>query len=163
MSVSAAHIPCPRCRLLCEAGSEHCIRCWTSLSKAPVRWRNVYHAVNHIDAWLAKNTLEMHGVAARIRDEHATRMMLHGHGNAVVEAAESDHLLAREVLRQVRGVRTDTEFLEWQELKHRRPTRKILLGALALLAAAAAAVGGSMLVSARTLEVTESRPSQARR
>ncbi|KAA0210982.1 hypothetical protein EDM80_12820 [bacterium] len=163
MGDSAAHISCPRCRKLCDAGGEFCIHCWAALSTAPVRWRHVYHAVNHVDAWLAKNTLELHGVAARIRDEHATRMMLHGHGNAVVEAAESDHLLAREVLRQVRGVRTDTEFLEWQELKHRRPARKILLGALALLAAAAAAVGGSMLVSAFAYEASESRPSQARR
>lgn len=163
MSQSPEHFACPRCRRLCESGSERCIHCWAALSNRPVRWRHVYHAVNHVDAWLAKNTLELHGVAARIRDEHATRMMLHGHGNAVVEAAESDHWLAREVLRQVRGVRTDTEFLEWQELKQRKPARRILLGALALLAAAAAAVGGSMLASALSVEPVESRPSRASR
>lgn len=117
------------------------------MSTKPIRWRNVYHATNSVDAWLAKSALESHGVCARIRDEHAARLMLHGHSNTVVEAAEGDHLLAQEVLRQVRGVRTDTEFLEWQELTRRRsPQRKILLGAMSLLAAAAAAlVTGSML------------------
>ncbi len=43
-------------------------------------------------------------------------MMLHGHANVVVEEADGDHWLAQECLRHVCGVRTDTEYLEWQEL-----------------------------------------------
>lgn len=132
---------CPKCSREGSGEGDRCIFCWASLASNPVRWRNVYHAVNSIDAWLAKSALESHGVCVRIKDEHAARMMLHGHANVVVEAAEGDHWLAQEVLRQVRGVRTDTEYLEWQELKRRRsPARKLLIGAIAVAVAAAAAV-----------------------
>ena len=145
--LNASSKTCPKCARESSGESERCIFCWASLSPRPVRWRNVYHAVNSIDAWLAKSALESHGVCVRIKDEHASRMMLHGHANMVVEAAEGDHWLAQEVLRQVRGVRTDTEYLEWQELKRRRsPLRKLFIGALAVVAAAAAAtVTGTLL------------------
>ena len=127
------------------------------MNSKPVRWRNVYHAANSVDAWLAKSALESHGVCVRIRDEHTTRMMLHGHANTVVEAAEGDHWLAQEVLRQVRGVRTDTEFLEWQELKRRHsPQRKFLIGAMTVLAAAAAAVVTSSIIT----HLAHTKPAQ---
>ena len=148
---------CHRCSRESSGGSERCIFCWAPLTSRPVRWRNVYHAVNSIDAWLAKSALESHGVCVRIKDEHASRMMLHGHTNMVVEAAEGDHWLAQEVLRQVRGVRTDTEYLEWQELKRRRsPQRRLLMGAMAVLAAAAAAVVTGSIVT----HLVHGRPSQ---
>lgn len=159
----AASKPCPRCKRESSGESERCIFCWAPLASKPMRWRNVYHAVNSVDAWLAKSALESHGVCVRIKDEHAARMMLHGHANVVVEAAEGDHWLAQEVLRQVRGVRTDTEYLEWQELKRRRsPARKLLIGALAMLAAAAAAtITGTLLThgspNARPVRQSETR------
>lgn len=127
-----------------------------------MRWRNVYHAYNSVDALLAKSVLESHGVTVRIRDENASRMMLHGHGAAVVEAAEGEHLHAQEVLRQVRGVRTDTEFLEWQSLKHRVGLgRKLALGAVTALAALAACAAGAWLASLAADTPVE-RPARAR-
>jgi len=148
---------CPKCLRESSGASDRCIFCWAQLNPVPLRWRNVYHAVNSVDAWLAKSALESHGVCVRIKDEHAARMMLHGHANVVVEAAEGDHWLAQEVLRQVRGVRTDTEYLEWQELKRRRsPQRKLLMGALAMLAATAAAVVTGSIVT----HLVHGRPAQ---
>jgi len=127
-----------------------------------VRWRNVYHASNSVDAWLAKSALELHGVCVRIRDEHASRMMLHGHSRVVVEAAEGDHLLAQEVLRQVRGVRTDTEFLEWQEIKRRRsPVRRMVMGALTAIAAATAIAAGTLVAASPYFDVASRRTARS--
>jgi hypothetical protein len=160
---NASSKTCPRCRRETSGDGERCIFCWASLTSKPMRWRNVYHAVNSIDAWLAKSALESHGVCVRIKDEHASRMMLHGHTNMVVEAAEGDHWLAQEVLRQVRGVRTDTEYLEWQELKRRRsPLRKLVIGALAVVAAAAAAtLTGTLLTHTTPGSKSGSAPTSA--
>lgn len=161
--LNASSKTCPKCARESSSDGERCIFCWAALDAKPVRWRNVYHAVNSVDAWLAKSALESHGVCVRIKDEHAARMMLHGHSNVVVEAAEGDHWLAQEVLRQVRGVRTDTEYLEWQELKRRRsPARKLFIGAVAVVVAAAAAViTGTVLThsapSSRPVKQTETR------
>lgn len=120
---TARYLACPACSRLSECGSERCIFCWAPLESRLVRWRNVYHASNSVDAWLAKSALELHGVCVRIRDEHASRMMLHGHSRVVVEAAEGDRLLRKRFCEGGRGVRTDTEFLEWQEIK-RRPVAR---------------------------------------
>ncbi len=128
-----------------------------------MRWRNVYHAYNNIDALLAKSALESHGVTVRIRDENASRMMLHGHAAAVVQAAEGQHLRAQEVLRQIRGVRTDTEFLEWQSVKHRHSlARKIALGTAAALAALVACAAGAWFASNCEDSTTERASPAAR-
>lgn len=155
---------CPRCGRGTSSGPDHCIFCWREFRPPSlVRWRNVYHAYSPVDALLAKSALESHGVTARIRDENASRMMLHGHGLAVVQAAEGEHLRAQEVLRQIRGVRTDTEFLEWQAIKHGVGLgRKIVLGTLAALAALAACAAGAWLASGGAEDTGVERPARAR-
>jgi hypothetical protein len=77
-----------------------------------------------------------------------------------VQVADGEHLVAQEVLRLVRGVRTDTEYLEWQHLKHRRHMRKgLLIGALAALATAVA-FGLALLAAAPE---TEPQAAESRR
>ncbi|MCC6572407.1 MAG: hypothetical protein IT462_01335 [Planctomycetes bacterium] len=155
---------CPGCGRDTSSSDAHCIFCWQEF-RAPelVRWRNVYHAYNNVDALLAKSALESHGVTVRIRDENASRMMLHGHGMAVVQAVEGEHLQAQEVLRQIRGVRTDTEFVEWQSVKHRLGLgRMIALGTLTALAALAACAAGAWLSGAFESDAPSERPARAR-
>jgi predicted amidophosphoribosyltransferase len=41
---------CPKCARESSSECERCIFCWAALSPNFVRWRNVYHAVNSIDA-----------------------------------------------------------------------------------------------------------------
>ena len=67
-----------------------------------------------------------------------------GHVGSVIEVAEGQHLFAQEVLRQLRGVRTDTEYLEWHELKHRK-RRRTLITAVAAVTATAALAGSLIL------------------
>ena len=60
----------------------------------------------------------------------------------LVESVDSTNA---EVLRQLRGVRTDTEYLEWQELKRRKGRNRRLLVSAVAAATAAAAIAGAML------------------
>lgn len=84
-----------------------------------------------------------------------------GSTHGVVQVAQGDHLRAQEVLRQIRGVRTDTEYLEWQAIKHsRRVKRGLLIGAIAALAAAASITAALLSTD---LERPEKRAQQTRR
>jgi hypothetical protein len=98
-------------------------------------WRPVYHAYSYADALLATATLRSHGLEAHVLGHGAERALGWAHG--IVQVAAGQHLHAQEVLRQVRGVRTDTEYLEWHALKQRRTLRRgIVVAALVALAAA---------------------------
>lgn len=155
---------CPSCGKPATGSEERCIFCWKSLAapQAVTRWRDVYHAASSADALLANSTLASYGLTTRIRDEHFQRLML-GAAGGVVQVAEEQHLTAKEVLRQVRGVRTDTEYLEWQALKQRGAKRrrraKVAL-ALAVSVFAAGLFGGiegcAALARAALAEFTDS-------
>lgn len=138
---------CPACRKPAAGEGERCIFCGTSLLTRHVGWRAVYHAYSYADAWLATSVLQSHGLAARMTSSGAARALT-GAGQSIVQVADGDHWAAQEVLRQVRGVRTDTEYLEWQQLKHSRQMRKgLLIGALAAFAAAAG-LGAALIANA---------------
>ena len=67
--------------------------------------------------------------------------------NAADMAPVNEHLAAQEVLRKLRGVRTDTEYLEWQELKRRRgSTRRMIFAAMAAVTASVAIAAGLIWV-----------------
>lgn len=124
-----------------------------------VGWRAVYHPYSYADAMLATSALQSHGFNARMSLQSAERTLT-GVARGVVQVADGEHLRAQEVLRQLRGVRTDTEFVEWQELKHRRRLRRgLLIGALAALATAAG-IGAALIVEA---EVAPTPPAEERR
>ena len=124
---------------------ERCIFCGAALMLETVaHWRSVYHPYSYADALLANATLQAHGLTARLRHSNVERVLM-GHVGSVVEVAEGDHLFAQEVLRQLRGVRTDTEYLEWQELKRRKGRNRRLLVSAVAAATAAAAIAGAML------------------
>lgn len=128
---------CPACRKPAAGEGDHCIFCGTGLLSVRVGWRAVYHAYSYVDACLATSVLQSHGLTARMTCNGAERALTGG-GHGIVQVADGDHWAAQEVLRQVRGVRTDTEYLEWQQIKHRRHVRQgLLIGALAALATAA--------------------------
>ncbi len=87
--------------------------------------------------------------------------VLMGSAHGVVQVAQGDHLRAQEVLRQIRGVRTDTEYLEWQAIKHgRKVKRGLLIGAIAALAAASSMAVALLSTAPERPEV---RPAQTRR
>ena len=131
---------CSNCSRPAAGEGDHCIFCGTSLLRETVRdWRSVYHPYSYPDALLAHSALLAHGVTTRLKHSNMERVLL-GHIGAVIQVAEGDHLYAQEVVRKLRGVRTDTEYLEWQELKRRKALhRKLLIGAVAAAAAALAA------------------------
>lgn len=137
-SINHRHEYCPACRKPAAGDGEHCIFCGAGLLTLPVnQWRAVYHAYSYADALLATSALKSHGLTARLSCAGAERALT-GNANGVVQVASGEHLRAQEVLRQIRGVRTDTEYLEWQALKGRAAMRRgILIGAIAALAAAA--------------------------
>jgi hypothetical protein len=122
---------------------ERCIFCGATLMLETVsHWRSVYHPYSYADALLAQATLQAHGLHARHQHSNLERILM-GKGGGVIEVAEGDHLFAQEVLRQLRGVRTDTEYREWQEYRHRRPGfRRALLTAV-VAATATAALGAA--------------------
>lgn len=133
---------CHACGKPAAGDGERCIFCGAGLMRVAVSsWRGVYHPYSYADALLASATLQAHGLTARLRHGSIERVLL-GNVGGVVEVAEGEHLMAQEVLRQLRGVRTDTEYLEWQALKQRpRRRQRLLLGALAAAAATAVAAG----------------------
>jgi hypothetical protein len=137
---------CTKCHKPAAGDGDQCIFCGASLLSRQVGWRAVYHAYSYADAWLATSVLQSHGFTTRMSCNMAERALT-GSSPGVVQVADGDHLVAQEVLRLVRGVRTDTEYLEWQHLKHRRHMRKgLLIGALAAIAAAAG-VGLALLAA----------------
>jgi hypothetical protein len=121
---------------------ERCIFCGAGLLLESVsEWRAVYHPHSYADAMLATAALRANGVTTRLQQCNATRVLF-GQGGGIVQVAADEHAVAREVLRQVRGVRTDTEYLEWQALKH-RPQR---IGLVLVAVAAGAALAAGMLL-----------------
>lgn len=134
---------CPACGKPAAGDGDCCIFCGAGLLLLPVNgWRSVYHPYSYADALLASATLQAHGLTARLKHSNVERALL-GHVGSVVEVAEGDHLFAQELLRQLRGVRTDTEYLEWQQLKHAaRRRRRVLIGAVAAATASAAIAVG---------------------
>jgi hypothetical protein len=128
---------CRACGQAAAGDGDRCIFCGSSLLQEFVSsWRSVYHAYSYADGLLANATLMAHGVNVRLKHERP----LMGHVGSVVEVAEGEHLFAQEVLRQLRGVRTDTEYREWHELKNRRLKRKLMLCAMAAATATAAVI-----------------------
>ncbi|MBE7492086.1 MAG: hypothetical protein HS108_10075 [Planctomycetes bacterium] len=149
---------CPACGKPAAGEGDQCIFCGAGLLTKAVGWRAVYHAYSYADAMLATSALQSHGLSARMTCNLGERALT-GASHGVVQVADGDHIAAREVLRQLRGVRTDTEYLEWQELKHRRHVKRgLLLGTLAALAAAA---GFGAVLLAATAE-TEPAAAEAR-
>lgn len=128
---------CPACAKPSAGEWERCIFCGHSLLSGGIeQWRTVYHPYSYADAMLASAALRANGVTVRV--ETGNLLMRHG---GVVQVAADEHPIAREVLRRVRGVRTDTEYLEWQQLKRRRGARsRLLIGAIAAGTAIAAGV-----------------------
>lgn len=125
---------CPACRKPAAGEGPHCIFCGHSLMIGSIsQWRTVYHPYSYADAMLASAALQANGLAVRM--EHGNLITRHG---GVVQVAADEHPIAREVLRRVRGVRTDTEYLEWQQLKRRRASFRLLIGAVAAGTALAA-------------------------
>ncbi|MBK9975779.1 MAG: hypothetical protein IPP14_13495 [Planctomycetes bacterium] len=123
-------------------------------------WRAVYHAYSYADGLLATSALRSYGLVARMACQGAERVLM-GSAHGVVQVAQGDHLLAQEVLRQIRGVRTDTEYLEWQAIKHgRKVKRGLLIGAIAALAAASSMAVALLSTAPERPEV---RPAQTRR
>lgn len=141
---------CPACAMPATGDGDRCIFCGNSLLLETVStWRKVYHPYSYADAMLAHATLQAHGLTARHQHSNMERV-LNSNAGGVIEVAEGDHLYAQEVLRQLRGVRTDTEYLEWQEWRDRKiRRRRALIGAFATATAtaalAAAAVWGLIL------------------
>jgi hypothetical protein len=136
---------CKDCGRPAAGEGENCIFCGATLMLRPVHcWRSVYHPYSYADGLLCNATLQAHGVTVRLKHSNIERVFM-GHIGSVVEVAEGQHLYAQEVLRQLRGVRTDTEYLEWQELKHRTCRRRALFGTVAA-ATATAALAASLLL-----------------
>jgi len=136
----ATRLPdCPACGRPAAVEGQSCIFCGTTLVvRAVAAWRPVYHAYSYTDGWLATTALISHGLTARMSGQSADRALT-GAQHGVVQVADGQHLEAQEVLRLIRGVRTDTEYVEWQALKHRRRVRRgLIVGVLAALAAAVA-------------------------
>lgn len=145
---------CTACGKPAAGDGDNCIFCGRGLLSSRVAgWRSVYHPYSYCDALLANATLQAHGVNVRVQHER----LLTRH---VVEVAEGEHLFAQEVLRQLRGVRTDTEYREWHELKQ-RGTRRILLLCAVVAATATVAIAGLIAwVSQGQREASESTKTQ---
>lgn len=154
------HLDCPKCRKPAAGDGDNCIFCGNSLQCQPIlAWRSVYHAYSYADAILATSALQSHGLAARLSVQGAERALM-GASHGIVMVADGQHLRAQELLRQLRGVRTDTEYLEWQAIKGRQRLRKrVLASALAALAVAMAAAAVTLLatVSVKDAEVLSTR------
>jgi hypothetical protein len=132
---------CPACANPAAGDGDRCIFCGAGLvSSSVAAWRGVYHPYSYADGLLANATLLAHGVTTRLKQGTLERVLL-GNMGTVVEVAEGEHLYAQEVLRQLRGVRTDTEFREWQDLKQRNLRRRIIMGTVAAATATAALAG----------------------
>ncbi|MEZ5993972.1 MAG: hypothetical protein R3E76_16685 [Planctomycetota bacterium] len=138
---------CYACGQPAAGECDRCIFCGSSLLLETVsNWRSVYHPYSYADALLANSTLLAHGLTARLRHSNVERVLM-GHVGSVIEVAEGEHLAAQEVLRKLRGVRTDTEYLEWQELKRRRgSTRRMIFAAMAAVTASVAIAAGLIWV-----------------
>lgn len=136
---------------------DRCIFCGNSLLLETVStWRKVYHPYSYADAMLAHAALQAHGLIARHEHSNMERV-LNSNAGGVIEVAEGDHLYAQEVLRQLRGVRMDTEYREWQEFRDRKARRKraligVVATATATAAIAAAAVWGLILEQRQTVK-----------
>jgi hypothetical protein len=140
---------CGACGKPAAGDGDNCIFCGRGLVSTRVAgWRSVYHPYSYSDALLANATLQAHGVNARVQHERLLTRQ-------VVEVAEGEHLFAQEVLRQLRGVRTDTEYREWHELKQRGARRKLLLYAMAAATATVAIAGLFAWVTQDQREVRE--------
>ena len=142
---------------------DRCIFCGNSLLIETVsNWRKVYQPYSYADAMLANATLQAHGLTTRHQQSNMERI-LHCNAGGIIEVAEDEHLYAQEVLRQLRGVRTDTEYLEWQEMKDRKARRKrALLVAVATATAALAAAATLGLIMNHRLP-TVAKAEQATR
>jgi hypothetical protein len=139
---------CRACGQPAAGDGGRCIFCGSSLLLERIyTWRSVYHPYSYADGLLANATLQAHGVNTRLRHER----MLIGQAAGVVEVAEGEHLFAQEVLRQLRGVRTDTEYREWQEFKQRRAKHR-LMWCIVATATAAAAITALWLHARGTVE-----------
>jgi hypothetical protein len=130
---------CSECGIAAAGDGPRCIFCGAGLMLEPVKqWRALYHPYSYADALLATAALKANGVTARLQQWDAERMLL-GRGG-VVQVAADEHMVAREVLRKLRGVRTDTEYLEWQALRAKPMRLGLLIGALAAGAVIAAGI-----------------------
>ncbi|MBX3474622.1 MAG: hypothetical protein KF754_09590 [Planctomycetes bacterium] len=148
---------CPACGKPAAGDGDHCIFCGANLLAGVVGWRSVYHPYSYADAMLATSALQSHGFNARVSVGLSERWLT-GNARGVVQVADGEHLHAQEVLRQLRGVRTDTEFREWHEIKHRRTLRRgLMIGTLAALATAAGVAAMLMQAPATEEAATESR------
>jgi hypothetical protein len=146
---------CDACGKPAAGDGDRCIFCGRGLLSLRVAgWRSVYHPYSYSDALLANATLQAHGVNARVQHERLLTRQ-------VVEVAEGEHLFAQEVLRQLRGVRTDTEYREWTELKQRGARRRLLACAMAAAAATVAIAGLIAWAAQSQREATDA--SEARR
>ncbi len=122
---------CAACGKPAAGNGDRCIFCGAGLLLETVNdWRIVYHPYSYADAMLATAALRANGVTTRFQHCNAERVLL-GRAGGVVQVAADEQLAAREVLRLVRGVRTDPEYLEWQAVKRRRPRMLLLVVALA--------------------------------
>jgi hypothetical protein len=141
---------CPACRQPAAGEGERCIFCGASLlSETVSTWRAVYHSYSYADGHLAVAALRAHGINARVQQGSLERVIM-GNTGSVVQVAEGEHQQACALLRNLRGVRTDTEYQEWLALKARRQTRKaVLIGAVT--AALAAALGFGVVSAMRSI------------
>ena len=131
---------CPACGMAAAGDGPACIFCGAGLITQCVReWRAVYHPHSYADAMLATAALQANGVTTRLQQCNLSRVLF-GQAGGVVQVAADEHPLAREVLRQVRGVRTDTEYLEWQAIKRRAGRNAPIVAALAAGAVLAAGI-----------------------
>jgi hypothetical protein len=151
---------CPSCGIAAAGDGTRCIFCGVTLRLETVNeWRAVYHPHSYADAMLATAALRANGVTTRLEQCNLERVLL-GRAGGVVHVAADEHAVAREVLRLVRGVRTDPEFLEWQALK-RRPPRLGL--ALMVLVAGTALAAGVLLHLLRDVGAATTAPRQSTR
>ncbi|MCC6465814.1 MAG: hypothetical protein IT463_10780 [Planctomycetes bacterium] len=149
---------CPACLRPIAGDGDRCIFCGAGLRREAVTtWRSVYHPHSYADAVLAACALRSHGLTARLSIGSADRALT-GCTAGVVQVAEGEHLQAQEVVWQLRGVRTDAEYREWQQIKHGRAARRgMLVAALAALAAVGAAAGFAALTGPETEPAAEDR------
>lgn len=142
---------CPACNQPAAGDGSRCIFCGGSLMAETIsHWRSVYHSYSYADGHLAVTALRAHGINARVQQGSLERVIM-GNTGTVVQVAEGEHFQACALLRNLRGVRTDTEHQEWLALKARRQTRRaVLVGAVA--AALAAALGFGVISAARLFE-----------
>ncbi len=149
---------CPKCEQPAAGESQRCIFCGHSLMLETIRsWRTVYTPSSYADAMLASTALESHGLVCHVQQCSIQRLFAKAPTSVMV--AKADYMQAQEVVRQVRGVRTDTEYLEWQEIKRRREGKKRLW--VALIAAAAVSTG--LIVAMIKSQDTQETPSNESR